>query len=150
MQMRRNRVGFPALFPLGENDDGGTLGLVPNLYFTMDLTEKLKYGFAITAPFGLATDYDRDWVGRYQAKESELVTVNINPSLAYKVNDSFSVGVGVSAEYAEATLSQAVIAGIGVPDGFVEVKGDDWGYGFFDQSLPLLTAASRTGSRSRT
>ncbi len=112
----------------GGNEDGATFGVVPNLYFTMDLTEKLKYGFSITAPFGLATDYDRDWVGRYEAKESELITVDINPSLAYKVNDSFSVGVGVSAQYADATLSQAVFTG--GPDGFAEVKGDDWSYGW--------------------
>lgn len=114
----------------GGNDDGATFGLVPNLYFTMDLTEKLKYGFSITAPFGLATDYDRDWVGRYTAKESELITININPSLAYKINDAFSVGIGISAEYAEATLSQAVFNGPGMPDGFAEVKGDDWSYGW--------------------
>ncbi len=118
----------PPLVPLGSNDNGATFSIVPNLYFTMDLTDRLKYGFAITAPFGLATEYDRDWVGRYQAKESELLTVNINPSLAYKLSDSFSIGFGVSAEYADATLSQAVFTG--GPDGFAEAKGDDWGYGW--------------------
>lgn len=133
----------------GGNDDGGTFGKVPNLYFAMDLTDRLKYGFAITTPFGLKTDYDRDWIGRYQAKESELITVNINPSLAYKVNDSFSVGAGVSAEYAEATLSQALFTG--GPDGFAEVKGDDWGYGwnvgFMYHPSPTFRAA--IGFRSK-
>jgi long-chain fatty acid transport protein len=112
----------------GGDENGGTLGVVPNLYFTMDLTERLKYGFAITAPYGLRTDYDGNWVGRYQAKESELITLNINPSLAFKINDDFSIGAGISAEYAEATLSQNVFTG--GPDGFAEVKGDDWGYGW--------------------
>ena len=121
-----NVPGMPPLS--GGNEDGGTFGVVPNLYFVMDLTPKLKYGFAITAPYGLRTDYDRDWVGRYQAKESELVTVNLNPSLAYKVSDSFSIGAGVSAQYADATLSQAVFTG--GPDGFAEVEGDDWAYGW--------------------
>ena len=114
----------------GEDDDGAKFAVVPNLYFTMDLTDRIKYGFSITAPFGLATDYDRDWVGRYQAKESELKTININPSLAYRVNDSFSVGAGLVAEYAEATLSQALSNGPGMPDGFSEVKGEDWSYGW--------------------
>jgi len=57
----------------------------------------------------------------------------------------------VSAEYAEATLSQAVIAGIGVPDGFAEVKGDDWGYGwnigFMYHPNPTFRAA--VGFRSK-
>ena len=59
-----------------------------------------------------------------------MLTVNINPSLAYKVSDSFSVGAGLVAEHAEATLSQALSNGPGAPDGFTEVKGDDWSYGW--------------------
>ena len=114
----------------GSNDDGATFGKVPNFYFTMDLTDRLKYGFSFTAPFGLATDYDRDWVGRYQAKESDLLTANFNPSLAYQLCDSFSIGAGLVAEYADATLSQALSNGPGQPDGFTEIKGDDWGYGW--------------------
>ena len=124
----------PAPSGAGTNGDGGTLGLVPNLYFVMDLTEKLKYGFSLTAPFGLKTDYDGDFVGRFTANESELVTININPSLGYAVNDALSIGFGVSAQYAEATLSQSVLTPAstanGVGDGFAEVKGDDWSYGW--------------------
>ncbi len=133
----------------GSNEDGGTFAIVPNLYFIMDLTDRLKYGFAITAPFGLRTDYDRDWVGRYQAKESELKVVNINPSLAYKINDSFSVGFGVSAEYAEATLSQAVFTVLG--DGFAEVEGDDWAYGWNTGFMyhPSPTFRAAVGFRSK-
>ncbi len=119
----------PPLAPLvGDNDDGASFAVVPNLYFVMDLTEKIKYGFSITAPYGLKTDYDGDWIGRYLANESELKTVNINPSIGYEINDSFSIGAGVVAEYADATLSQAIFTG--GPDGFAEVEGDDWGYGW--------------------
>ena len=116
----------------GGNEDGATTALVPNLYFVMDLTKKLKYGFAVTAPYGLKTNYDREWVGRFHADESELIIVDINPSLGYKINESFSVGAGVSAQYAEATLSQAVSnlqPLTMIPDGFAEVEGDDWSYG---------------------
>jgi long-chain fatty acid transport protein len=69
-------------------------------------------------------------VGRYQTKESALITVSINPSLAYKVSESFSIGASIVAEYAYATLSQALSNGLGMPDGFAEVTGDDWGYGW--------------------
>jgi len=123
-------VGPVPGIPVGANRDGGTLGLVPNLYFVTDLTEKIKYGFSITAPFGLKTDYDGDFVGRFTANESELVTIDINPSIGFAVNDAFSIGFGVSAQYAEATLSQAVFNGPGVADGFAEVEGDDWSYGW--------------------
>ncbi len=129
----------------GGNEDGATTSLVPNLYFVMDLTPKLKYGFAVTAPYGLKTDYDREWVGRFHADESELVTVNINPSLAYKINDTFSVGVGVSAQYADATLSRALSNGPGMPEGFAEVEGDDWGYGWNIGVMHHPSTTFRTG-----
>ena len=68
----------------------------------------LSVGLGLNAPFGLATEYDRDWVGRYHAVESDVKTLNINPSIAYKVDDHLSVGAGVSAQYIDATLSSMV------------------------------------------
>lgn len=135
----------------GGNEDGATLALVPNMYFVTDLTEKIKYGFSISAPYGLATDYDRNWVGRFHADESELVTVDINPSLGFKINDAFSVGFGVSAQYAEATLSQALSNGPGAPEGFAEVEGDDWSYGWNVGVMyhPSATFRAGIGYRSK-
>lgn len=135
----------------GSNEDGATTSLVPNLYFVMDLTPNLKYGFAVTAPFGLKTDYDREWVGRFHADESELVTVDINPSLAYKISDAFSAGIGVSAQYADATLSRALSNGPGAPEGFAEVEGDDWSYGWNIGFMyhPSTTFRAGIGYRSK-
>ena len=123
--------GGALVFPTsGGNKDGATTAFVPNLYFVMDLSPKLKYGFAVTAPYGLRTDYDRQWVGRFHADESELKTVDINPSLGYKLNESFSIGAGISAQYADATLTRALSNGPGMLEGFAEVEGDDWSYGW--------------------
>ncbi len=125
--------------------DAGDLGIVPNLYYSRPLPNGFVFGLGINAPFGLKTEYNADWVGRYHAIESEVKTVNINPTIAYKATPSLSVGVGVSAQYIEATLSQAVnqflacasalgpgpCAGlIGAPDVKAEVEGDDWSFGF--------------------
>lgn len=117
----------------GGNKEGSVTSVVPSLYFVTDITSDLKLGFSLTSPYGLTTDYDRQWVGRFHADESKLLTVNINPSLGYKVNDLFSVGFGVSAQYADATLSQVLSNGpsiLGLPEGFAEVNGDDWAYGW--------------------
>ena len=133
------------------NDDGAQTAFVPNLYFVMDLNEKFKYGFSITAPYGLSTDYSRDWVGRFHAKESTLEVVNLNPSLAYKVNDTFSVGFGLAAQYASAILSQASSNGPGAPDGFAEAEGNDWGYGWNVGVMyhPSSTFSAGIGYRSK-
>jgi len=125
----------------GNGDDGGEPALVPNLFYMHSFSDKWSAGIGITAPNGLATEYDSGWVGRYYGLRSELATLNINPSVAYKINDQWSLGVGVSFERAEAELTSAIDWGTGlavaeVPgftpqgfDGTVKIEGDDWGYG---------------------
>jgi len=134
----------------GNGGDGGENGLIPNLYYTRDINAGLKFGLGVNAPFGLGTEYDADWAGRYHAIKSELLTVNLNPSLAFKVDDHASVGVGVSALYAKGELTNAVdyalldVLGLipggpylgGAPagtqalDGKAVLEGNDWGFGF--------------------
>ena len=136
--------------PLTGNDggDGGEDALVPNFYFSTDITDELRFGLGINAPFGLSTDYGNDWQGRYHAINSDLLTVNLNPAFAYAVNDQLSIGVGVNVQYAHMRLTQAVnfgticlakvdpqvCAGQGVTpqaaDGFTKVKADDWSVGY--------------------
>lgn len=132
----------------GSGVDGGDSALVPNLFYMHSFSEQWKAGIGITAPYGLVTEYDDGWVGRYHALKSELATLNINPSVAYKINDQWSLGVGVSFQRAEAELSQAIDYGTGIDlatlqatgglvdpglsqtlDGKGEVDGDDWGFG---------------------
>lgn len=151
---RGSTLGF-APIPLtgGDGGDAGGLGVVPNLYYAMDLTSDLKFGFGVNAPFGLKTHYDAGWVGRYHALTSQLTTININPALAYKVNDVVSIGAGIDALYADARLSNAVDFGLIALgpagsqrfDGRAEVEGDDWGYGYNFGVLFNLSDATRIG-----
>ncbi len=123
---------FVTLPSRGGNDDGGTNNLVPNGYFVMDINDRMRFGLGVTAPFAVSTEYSRDWVGRYHAVKSELLTVDINPSIAYRINDNFSIGGGVSAQYADATLTQALFNPLSafVKDGYAEVKADGWAFGY--------------------
>jgi len=95
----------------GDGGDAGGLGIVPNLYCTMPINNRLVLGLGVGVPFGLSTDYDDDWVGRYQAIKSEVATININPSIAFKATNSLSVGFGISLQYMEAELTQAIDQG---------------------------------------
>ena len=126
----------------GNGGDGGDPALVPNFFYMHRLSETLSAGIGITAPYGLVTDYDDGWVGRYHALKSELQTIDINPSVAYKINEQWSLGVGISIQHAEAELSQALdygtaLVGAGWPDptvsqnldGKATIDGDDWGVG---------------------
>jgi long-chain fatty acid transport protein len=135
--------------PLG-GDTRGFLenALVPGVQAAWPINDRMAVGLAITAPFGLATEYESNWPGRYQALKSSLRTVDINPSFSWQITDSFAVGVGVSAQYAKATLNSMIdfgavclsrlapasCAGLGLlpqaADGFTEIEGDSWEWGW--------------------
>jgi long-chain fatty acid transport protein len=116
-----------------------------------DITPNIKYGFGISAPFGLITQYDGDWVGRYQALKSVIKTIDLNPSLAYKVNDQVSLGAGFNAQYINVELSNAIDFGLlsgGAPqsaDGAADISGNSWGYGYNLGVLFQFPTATRVG-----
>lgn len=80
----------------GEGDDAGGWAAVPNAYLSWALSKDLYLGLGLSAPFGLQTDYGGSWVGGAQARKFEIKTYNVNPSIAYRVNDKLSLGAGVS------------------------------------------------------
>ncbi|GBL46898.1 Long-chain fatty acid transport protein [Sulfuriferula multivorans] len=123
--------------------DAGYWAAVPNFYYVAELSPQLRAGIGISSPFGLKTEYDPGWMGRFQAIKSELQTVNINPSLAYKINDKLSVGAGLDAQYIKAELTNAV--NLGVAEGLAQVKGDDWSVGYNLGVLYELDPATRFG-----
>jgi long-chain fatty acid transport protein len=121
----------------GQGGDAGSLAFVPNFYFAYPLTSSVNIGVGINSPFGLKTEYDSSWVGRFQAIKSDLKTINLNPSIAWKIDDQFSLGVGLSVQRVEATLTNAISPL--APGSMMTVKGDDYGYGF---NLGLLWQAN--------
>jgi len=149
-------------YPLGGNGgDAGDWAFVPNAYLSWEvMPNQLWLGIGINAPFGLKTEWDNGWVGRFHAIESEVKTININPSVAWKVNETFSLGAGVSAMYLDATLSNsvayraaAIATGSGaviaaVPpgtEGIATVKADDWGWGWNVGAMINFSPATRLG-----
>ncbi|MGA0115926.1 MAG: OmpP1/FadL family transporter, partial [Burkholderiales bacterium] len=130
------------LLGTGNGGDGGDLAVIPNGFFTMSINPNLRFGLALNVPFGLATEYAPGWQGQVTALESEIKTININPSLAYKVNDKFSIGGGVSIQKIDAKLSAFTGA---VATGNLALKADDIGYGFNFGLLAQMTPSTRVG-----
>ncbi len=129
-----------ALQPFGDNGgDAGSLVLVPNTYMVMEVEPALRFGLGINSPFGLQTQYDPTWVGRFQAINSKIRTINLNPSFSYEMNDSVSLGLGLSYQHITGDLSNAVnysaaAGGLLGPnlEGVSSMSGSDsaWGYNF--------------------
>lgn len=142
----------------GDGGQAGETGLVPNGYYSVGLDNGLAFGLGLCAPFGLATKYDSTWVGRYHAVESSVQTVNINPSVAYRVTPQWSLGAGLSAQWLDAKLTNKVDFGLAVTtkvapgimapqgaDADAELTGNDWGYGFNLGMLYEFNSNSRIG-----
>ncbi|MEO8331829.1 MAG: outer membrane protein transport protein [Gallionella sp.] len=92
----------------GNGGDAGSWALVPNAYFAMELSPQTRVGLGINAPFGLQTEYDADWIGRFQAMKSKLQTINLNPAVSYDVNETVSFGAGLNYQRITGDLTSAV------------------------------------------
>lgn len=120
--------------------DGGNAALVPYGYISYKVTPEFSVGLGLTSPFGLATTYGTNFIGRYQADKTELKTLNINPSLAYQVTNWLSLGAGFSAQYGRAEFSSVINSStlgtaalkkpVSLPDGYFRLRGDDFAFGY--------------------
>lgn len=117
--------------------------VVPSGYVLWAPSEDWRLGLAITSPFGLATSYSGTSAVRYQALETEITSIDINPDVAYRVNDWLSVGGGFTVEKIKAKLTNALDLGgiVGSElgegallsqsaDGRSDVVGTSWGVGW--------------------
>jgi len=116
----------------GNGGQAGDVAVVPNLYFVMPIGERLNFGIGVNVPFGLKTEYDDNWIGRFQGIKSELTTYNINPSLSFKVSDAFSIGGGLNYQHLHVELTNAVVLPLAPPqtEGRAKLEADDdaWGW----------------------
>jgi len=140
--------------PLSGGDDGDVANnaFLPNLYYSKPISETLHIGIGVTAPFGLVTDYDDTWKGRYHAVKSDLRTININPSIAFKATDKLSLGFGVNLQKIDLELTQMADVGATInpalsqlADGKVKIKADDWSWGYNLGLMLQATEATRIG-----
>ncbi len=136
----------PFSCPGGDGGDAGDWAFVPNGFMTMAINPKLSFGVALNVPFGLKTEYDAGWRGQLTALKTDVKTVNINPSVAYKMSDTVSIGAGVSIQKIDATLTSAANAfGTSIAD----INADDIGYGFNVGLTVQATPDTRIGAHYR-
>jgi len=113
-------------------DDGGNAGnLFPGFaaYYVYSYSNNLKFGLSVNTPYVGGLNYSNGWVGRYSVQSVSLVTINVNPSVAYRVNQWFSVGGGVSVEYTD--YREDIAASIPADgDGQINVKMNAFTPGF--------------------
>ena len=100
----------PAAFQTlgGNGGDAGGCQAVPNLYLGVPFTDKWSFGLGVNVPYGLKTEYDSNWLGRFQAVKSEIKTINVNPALSYEPTKNLTIGAGINWQKIDATLTNQV------------------------------------------
>ncbi|MGL4430098.1 MAG: long-chain fatty acid transporter FadL [Silvania sp.] len=107
---------------------------VPNLHFVAPINEQFGWGASVTSNYGLATEFNTNYPAGEYAGNTDLTTVNLNLSGAYRLNESWSFGLGVNAVYADAKIERyAGELTSPLPktsNKIASMKGDEWGFGW--------------------
>ncbi len=155
-----------AVTAMGSNPSGDAIddALVPSLYAMWKVNPDLALGMSVNVPYGLVTDYDENWIGRYHALKSDLEAISVQPAIAYKVAPKLSLGAGVNVQYASAELTRAVdfntinarltaspaIISTGANgDGQSKVEGNDLSFGYTLSALYEISDETRVGAHYR-
>ena len=128
--------------------------VAPHTYLSHKINDRLTAGFGIYVPFGSRTAYDDHSVLRYNINQMELMSIDLNPTLAIKATENHSFAVGVIGQYTHAKLRQyanfgSLIGVNGAVDGYADVKGQDWGFGYNLSWLWDVTPDARIGLNYR-
>ncbi|EOD80152.1 Long-chain fatty acid transport protein [Grimontia indica] len=132
---------------------------IPNFYFSHQLNEKVYLGLALSSNFGMHTKLDDNFKGTQFGNEASVMTMEINPNIAYKINDQFSVGAGVRYVLGEGSIGAKSSADIKNPlNGNVIVptgttlkymEGDDTAWGWQAGAAWQINEDNRLGFNYR-
>ena len=126
------------------SDDSTTI-VVPSGYLVYPINEDFSFGFTVLG-FGYSDDFG-DWPGRYFIESYETISVSAYPSLAYRINDRWSVAGSLALTYASFTQERAVanLLDPGYGDGSSELETDGLDVGFGLSTLYELSDRTRVG-----
>ncbi|PTS84339.1 Long-chain fatty acid transport protein [Pseudomonas sp. HMWF032] len=130
------------------SNDGDMVPFIgaPMGYYVKPLDDNWSFGLGLYVPFGLVTDYERSFQGRYHGDRSEVRVITLQPTLSYRFNEQLSIGFGPTINRIDGELTSAINNPIpGAGDGKVEIKGDDTALGYNVGVLFEVTPQTRFG-----
>ena len=91
---------------------------VASLYMTKDLSPRWTFGFGVFSPFGLSANFtsfqDSDppetkFVGRYAGSRARLESIWFQPTVAYRLTDNSSIGLGAAIVHTHLFIEQSIL-----------------------------------------
>ena len=115
--------------PLGTGEIGGNGAFAPASYSAFQINDRLWLGLATGAPFGLSAKPDNyNFAGQVYGRSARIKTINVAPTVGYKVTDWLSIGAAAQFQYLKVNLKQAIAAFPNAPNLILE--GDDIALGY--------------------
>ncbi|WP_407331037.1 outer membrane protein transport protein [Enterovibrio sp. 27052020O] len=134
--------------------DFADAAVVPNFYVSHQVNDQVFLGLALSSNFGMHTKLDDNFKGTQFGNEASVMTMEINPNVAYRINDQFSIGGGVRFVMGEGSIgakSSADFMGGLVPSGTTlkYMEGDDTSWGWQAGAAWQINDANRIGFNYR-
>jgi len=119
----------------GNGGNPGSATPIPDFFLSAHIPDSsVTLGFGVTAPFGFASKFEQDSFARYDSIDSFVETIDFAPTIAIKLNDWLSIGLGLDEQYAYVKLRSAVpdpfTPGVIASDGRLTLTGHTWSTGF--------------------
>lgn len=111
---------------LNGGDPGNIVGWLPggSAFYSHSISDDLKVGIGAYGNFGLALDFGDSWAGKNLVDKTALMAMTIQPTIAYRINDHWSLGAGMTANYGFFKLERDRLSG-----GDTNQIDHDWAYG---------------------
>lgn len=136
------------------------IGTPSNFYIAQRHDEKLSYGLGLYTPYGNVVEWEKDWAGSHLVNDIELKAIYIQPTISYKLSDTYSVGFGptivnglvefnrnlstslvdANGDRSNVTLKASGVTAIGYNVGFLAKPSNDLSIGISYRSKVVLKA----------
>ena len=155
-------TGRSAIGNNASQDNIAPTAWVPNLHFVAPINDQFGWGASITSNYGLATEFNNNYTAGSMGGKTDLETLNLNLSGAYRLDNNWSFGLGFDAVYARAKIERYAgdlpqqvdaatggafgLSGLIPPDTQIaHLKGNEWGFGWNAGILYELDKNNRWG-----
>lgn len=119
---------------------------IPFGYYVQPIDDHLAAGIGVYVPFGLVTDYEKDFQGRYFGTKSDIKVITVQPTVSYKFDNGLALGLGVTYNKFNGKLEKSLYNSL-APSSDINagVKGDDTAWGYNVGALYEINPQTRIG-----
>ena len=135
-----------ATTPGGSAEKEHSLLVVPGLFYSRPLRDRISMGLSFNAAGGIGNDYGGGWSGRYISENASLALVAASSAVAFQVTDGLSLAVGPYAIFVDSE-SRVRVNNVapGAAEGSVELEESGVDVGYTLGAMYQFTDAVRMG-----